>query len=788
MAASTSVNRVLGMAGLALTACSAVSAHSGHSVREMLPDPRSPGPLYPGQRYPAGDRARDAALGDLNNDGWLDLVLASGPSVRLGLGDGSFGGERLLATGIFFDRVDLVDLNGDGNPDVLASDDEGFTVFLAAGDGTFPESRRVETRRDINDSAVADINGDGFDDVVLARGFFSSYLEVFAGDGDGGFQLLDSIYDHRPLRWIALADLDGDGDTDLVGFHPFSGVPGIVRYNDGLGGLDELQEIGNLDADRVVAADIDGDGDLDLLGCNSGGYAYDLKLIRNLGAREFGDVEFDFLPGAYASTFQVADVNGDGLDDVLTAGTRYFRLPSDVQIFDGRGGGTFAPPRRYLAGEFPSAIALGDVNGDGLIDAVIANEDSRDSSVLLAEAPGRFAVRQELPVGDAPRGLAVADFTGDGVLDALATEADDGDLVLLAGRGAGTFEPGIALPMGIRTRALLTGDLTGDGLPDVAFSGEDEPVAVLAGDGTGGFAAPTLIDGATEPLALHDMDLDGDIDIIAIEAAGDSLVFILNGGDGTFQEPERIFGAGSGLAGTVVVDFNEDSAPDLLAYRRRPGTVFAYRNRGDLRFDTVSSVEIGVDVSGIAADDLDGDGDIDAAVLVSGGVGAVTVIENLGAGGYARGASFPLSGRASPRDIEIVDVDRDGTRDILTASYGEDAIQIFRGLGGGLFEPVIGFDAGARPFQLEIAYLNGNGRPDLVATAEQSDEVAVLLHQWPAVCFADFDDDGRLTLFDFLSFQNAFAGGAASADFDGDGVLTLFDFLSFQNAFDAGCD
>jgi len=54
-------------------------------------------------------------------------------------------------------------------------------------------------------------------------------------------------------------------------------------------------------------------------------------------------------------------------------------------------------------------------------------------------------------------------------------------------------------------------------------------------------------------------------------------------------------------------------------------------------------------------------------------------------------------------------------------------------------------------------------------------------------CRADFDGDGRLTIFDFLAFQNAFDSGNLRADFDGDGQLTLFDFLAFQNEFDAGC-
>ncbi|MEO1007689.1 MAG: GC-type dockerin domain-anchored protein [Planctomycetota bacterium] len=58
----------------------------------------------------------------------------------------------------------------------------------------------------------------------------------------------------------------------------------------------------------------------------------------------------------------------------------------------------------------------------------------------------------------------------------------------------------------------------------------------------------------------------------------------------------------------------------------------------------------------------------------------------------------------------------------------------------------------------------------------------------PATCRADLDDDGRLTLFDFLAFQTLFDAGDPAADFDDDGRLTFFDFLAFQTAFDAGCE
>ncbi len=425
---------VLSLVGVALSEAGVIAAHAGFAESLWQSGQQPLGPVYPGQLFAAGSRPTDVALADLDGDGALDLVVAisraRGVSLRAGRGDGTFGPERRLPDQVLPERVNLADFNGDDSIDILSSDEDGFTVWLNAGDGTFPESVRVNVWPDATDVGVADLTGDGVQDVVVVRN--QNNFDIFEGDGTGDFRLLQTVHDTRRFESVALGDLDLDGDVDLALFNVRrSSLPGVVRYNDGRGRFDESQEIDGLPGDRVLAADIDGDGDLDLMGIERRFYSPNVPIVRNLGERMFADEDWILTGDATVTAFGVADINGDGLNDLLTAGLRFSSRVSDVLVFDGQADGTLAEPRGDVTAEYPSAVAIGDLNGDGLADAVIANEKSDDVGVLLARDPGRFASRQEFFVGDAPRGLAVADFTGDGHLDALTTEAIDDDLMLL---------------------------------------------------------------------------------------------------------------------------------------------------------------------------------------------------------------------------------------------------------------------------------------------------------------------------------------------------------------------
>ncbi|NRA57586.1 MAG: VCBS repeat-containing protein, partial [Phycisphaerales bacterium] len=132
------------------------------------------------------------------------------------------------------------------------------------------------------------------------------------------------------------------------------------------------------------------------------------------------------------------------------------------------------------------------------------------------------------------------------------------------------------------------------------------------------------------------------------------------------------------------------------------------------------------------------------------------------------------------------DVDGDGHDDIISGSYLGNQATVFSGRTGGVIRFMtytrpasqFGFDA------VGIGDVTGDGLIDFLVGAALGNRAFIISG---AVCAADLDGDGDLTIFDFLEFQNLFDAEDPIADFDGDGTLTIFDFLEFQNAFDAGC-
>jgi hypothetical protein len=140
--------------------------------------------------------------------------------------------------------------------------------------------------------------------------------------------------------------------------------------------------------------------------------------------------------GTFPQALAVADVNGDGVGDVLTANAD----SDDISVLLGQGDGTFVAQQRLRVGNGPLAIAVADVNGDGWGDVLTANADSDDISVLLGRGDGTFVAQQRFRVGNFPRAITVADVNGDGVGDVLTANADSNDISVLRGRGDGSFD------------------------------------------------------------------------------------------------------------------------------------------------------------------------------------------------------------------------------------------------------------------------------------------------------------------------------------------------------------
>ena len=311
-----------------------------------------------------------------------------------------------------------------------------------------------------------------------------------------------------------------------------------------------------------------------------------------------------------------ADLNSDSNLDFVLPGTF-----GSVAVFYGDGTGRFSGPANFPAGRGPLDVAVGDFNGDKVLDMAVADfATPPGAQVLLNNGDGTFAAPVLYPTDSPPRLVVTADFNQDGQMDlALAT---DSDLNVLLGNGDGTFQPAITsggtdLPDGI-----TLGDFNEDSKLDLAISNyNSKDVRILLGNGDGHFttAFTYSLTGNASEIARGDFNNDGHQDLAVGVFNGTTHISVYFGnGDGSFK-----------------------AGPEVPIF----------------------------DPKGIVAADFNNDGDVDLAAgsPVSHGNDLVVVALGDGMGNFPVVQSFPTHRRSGDvRDIAVADFDGNGRKDIVT--------------------------------------------------------------------------------------------------------------------------
>lgn len=688
--------------------------------------------------YAVGMAPAAIVAGNFTDDGHLDLaVLDEGDpavTVLLGNGDGTFRVQPPIslanADDSFYSLTSLVagDFRNNGITDLAVGDQDGVQVLLGNGDGTFQPPVNYLSGLSPQAIVAGDFNGDGRLDLAVSD---LDGVQLLVGNGDGTFQPAITVAAGVEGSLIA-GDFTGEGHLDLAVVNQYGTISVFAGNGDGTFQAAATYAT-TVPAQLIVAGDFTGDGQTDLAVANESSNA--ISVLLNDGDGTFA------APGQLATTPHanplVADVNGDGTDDVLVvdgAGDILYRQGIPGQP------GTFEPPVTVNPG-FPSLdIAWVPNTLDG---PLLASVDADDDAIsLYSYRNGGFVRIGSLTTGQLPAQVIAADLGGNGWDDLVVRNAGDGTLTVFFNNQFGSlltgfdqpFSPPSTIPVGLGVSDVQAIDTGADsGLDLVVTNGLTGQVSVLYNVGDGRFAAPvpyragtglseidpggtpgmTGVD-ATAGVAGGALTPGGPASLVTINPGSGTLDVLANLGVGRFANPVS-FDTASPAEVVRMGDFTGDGVDDLAVLTADGLSVYLADGHGGFLPPTTYAVPSGAD--GLTVADLLDNGKPD--LLVGDAYGDVLVLMNNGDGAFQ-----PYREADQVIALAVADLTGDGSKDIIYADQGLDRVVVDYGAGNSaiLADQSTGL---LEPGAVALADLNGDGIPDLIVTNSGSNNVLI---------------------------------------------------------------
>jgi len=636
---------------------------------------------------------------------------------------------------------------------------------------------------------------------------------------------------HSPYS-VTTGDFNGDGSQDLaVGIVGPTSTSLRILLGNGSGGFspDYYSWVNNGSIPPPIAVgDFNGDGKQDLAVADY--LSNNVKLLLGNSGILFADA-VGFSVGNTPRSLAVGDFNGDGKQDLAVANAN----SNNVTILLGNGNGGFAPAAgsSVSVGNSPSAVAVGDFNGDGKQDLTVANFGGNSVTILLGNGSGGFAPAAGSPVTAAqPTSVRVGDFNGDGKQDLAVANANSNNIAILLGNGSGGFAPAAGSPvsMGNSPSAVAVGDFNGDGKQDLAVSNNlSSNVTILSGNGNGGFApaagSPVNVGSGSSSVAVGDFNGDDRQDFAVANYSSETLTILLNNCAPTISAVATSRQQGSTVsnstiatvsdvdqaAGTLGVRVNNAASAtvngvtvsnlvntsdtitaDIVADCTATNASFTLTVTDSLGATATATLSVTVTANtaptigtyadrtiesrnwGFVPTSVPADNGTLVGVTVSVSPGfftgivrvsragvvsitnagpngsytvTVTAWDNCGLStsrsfkltvntpatcpnfGFSPPAGSPISVGPNPASVARGDFNGDNRLDVAVPNYGSNNVAILLGNGNGGFTPAVGspISTGTGPSPLAIGDFNGDGRPDLSIPNFGSNNVTILL-------------------------------------------------------------
>lgn len=492
-------------------------------------------------------RAGDAILADVDNDGDLDIVVASK----------NFNGHRVIwfentdGQGNFSTSSNEIGSDNVGAPEALVAADfdndgyldiavgatySGISWYKNNGDGTFGTYQMIDEIYGTTNLFVADINADGAMDLLMTSSTEDMVAWYKNTNGQGSFgpaNELAPINSANGIYSIFSADLDGDGDKDiLAALYDDNRI--VWQENlDGLGTFSELKTIANVEKPiSVYAGDMDGDGDVDVIA------AYRTKLVwfkNEDGQANFGnELIINNAPYNLQDVVYATDIDNDGDLDIFGSEGYNTYWQENTNGF-----GTFGPIQ-IISDDFAASDSMKaeDIDNDGDKDLVVSYW--AEGVIVWFEnidGQGTFGNSNLIDTLISPESVEIADIDNDGDNDIIISEFGNGEILLYKNDGLGNFGSAITISSSVL--------------------------------------------GAFDVKAA-DFDNDGDIDVVCADFRDRKLIWIENDGNGNFNYPQTIASDLRTIFCVFPDDFNNDGKMDILTAIRGKDEIIWFENKGPL--------------------------------------------------------------------------------------------------------------------------------------------------------------------------------------------------------------
>lgn len=355
-----------------------------------------------------------------------------------------------------------------------------------------------------------------------------------------------------------------------------------------------------------------------------------------------------------------------------------------------------APWVGYDINVYPKGIEIwdavgADFDGDGVPDlAAVSWHPNPELSILFGDGRGGYFEPVRLPLSLGSLGVAAADFDRDGDLDLVVSDTgqrwEGTSFTHFRNDGARRFALGGRFACGRGPSGITAADFNGDGAPDVAVAHDDyiafgQSIAVVFGDGAGGFGPPTILGltPGTYDIEAADWDGDGDVDLV-VGHEQPRVTLLRNQGGGSFvvagtltplpmgsvfREPDLLLGDPDGDGDIDVLYSGAGSVNSA-----RSGFVNLFRNRGGGTFGAPERLDLPEmdGASGLWLADVDQDGALD--LLAADGLATWAWLRGDGMGGFLAARSYRAG--HGPFRFVIGDLDRDGHRDVTVVARGSN--------------------------------------------------------------------------------------------------------------------